>query len=174
MKKTKEERNAELIAKSKEIKEKHTSFWHEFKQFISRGNVFDMAVGIVVGGAFTQIVNSLVNNILNPVVGLATNGIDFGSLKVVLKASEEGKNELSLSYGAFINSIINFLIVSLVIFCLLRSFNSLKKKADTKKALEKKKAEEEALKEIISTEEVKESSEIAILKEIRDLLKKDK
>jgi len=153
------------------MSENKKGFFEEFKEFISRGNVLDMAVGVVIGAAFTAIVNSLVTNIINPIVGLATGGIDFGALKIVLKAATEDKPELAITYGVFINAIVNFLIISLVIFCIIRAFNQLRAKAD-----EKKKAEEAALQAKLAEEEAKipakEEESIILLKEIRDLLKK--
>jgi len=98
------------------------TFMKEFKTFISRGNVMDMAVGIIVGGAFTAIVTSLVDDVIMPVISLLTGGIDFSSLCVVLG---EGENAATLNYGAFIASIINFLLIALVIFCLVRALNKL-------------------------------------------------
>lgn len=160
---------------SKKEKGNKPGFWKEFKDFIARGNVMDMAVGIVVGAAFTAVVNSLVTNIINPIVGLATGGIDFGQLKIVLKAAVGDKPELAITYGVFINAIINFLIVALVIFCLIRSFNKMKAKATAKELEAKKKAEEEALLKAKKEAELnppQEDPQIVLLKEIRDELKK--
>lgn len=99
----------------------------EFKAFVMRGNVVDMAVGIVVGAAFTGIVKSLVDDIINPVIGLATGGIDFSNKFVVLKgtaattlAAAKKAGDVTLNYGLFINTLINFLIIALVIFWVVR------------------------------------------------------
>ncbi len=153
----------------KSKKDRCKSFWSEFKTFIARGNVLDMAVGIVIGGAFTAIVNALVTNILNPIIGLATDGIDFGKLKLVLKVATEDKADLAVTYGVFINAVVNFIIVSLVVFCLVKSFNKLKSKAERRKLEE---AQKIAKDEVKSATEAKpaENEEIALLKEIRDLL----
>lgn len=103
------------------------SFLKEFKEFISRGNVMDMAVGVIIGGAFTAIVNSLVNDIVMPVLSLITGGLDFTSLCIVLKEGEDGA---TLNYGAFISAIINFLLIAIVIFCIIKSINKVAKKKE--------------------------------------------
>lgn len=103
------------------------TFFEEFKKFISRGNVMDMAVGVVVGGAFTSIVNSLVGDIIMPLIGLLTGGMDFSSLCIVLGTGEE---PATLNYGNFISSVIDFLLISLVIFCVIKSLNKLHAKKD--------------------------------------------
>lgn len=100
-------------------------FMSEFKAFISRGNVMDMAVGIIIGGAFTAIVNSLVNDIINPLLGLF-GGMNFDQLSIPLKG------EAALNYGSFITSILNFLIMALVIFCIVKAMNAAAKKFEKK------------------------------------------
>ncbi|MEY8426536.1 large conductance mechanosensitive channel protein MscL [Lachnospiraceae bacterium 46-15] len=92
-------------------------FWKEFKTFISRGNVMDMAVGIIIGGAFTGIVSSLVEDIISPVLGLF-GGLNFDKLSVTLMG------EVTLNYGKFITAIINFLIMALVIFSIIKAMNA--------------------------------------------------
>lgn len=106
-------------------------FMKEFKEFISRGNVMDMAVGIIIGGAFTAIVTSLVNDIVSPLLGLLTGGIDFSSLNIPLG---EGEEAAVLAYGSFIAAIINFLLVALVIFLLVKGMNKLAKKKEEEPA----------------------------------------
>lgn len=101
------------------------AFMKEFKAFIARGNVMDMAVGIIIGGAFTAIVNSLVDDILMPLLSLLTNGFDFTSLCIVLG---EGEGAATFNYGAFIAAIINFLLIALVIFILIKALNKLSRK----------------------------------------------
>lgn len=96
------------------------AFIKEFKEFISRGNVMDMAVGIIIGGAFTAIVNSLVNDILMPLLSILTGGMDFSSLSIVLGV---GENAATLNYGLFIGAVINFLLIALVIFWLIKAIN---------------------------------------------------
>ena len=92
----------------------------EFKEFISRGNVMDMAVGVIIGGAFTAIVNSLVNDMLMPLLSLLTGGFDFSGLCIALG---EGENAATINYGSFISAIINFLLIALVIFLIIKAIN---------------------------------------------------
>ena len=110
------------------------SFKQEFKEFVLRGNVMDMAVGIIIGGAFGKIVSSLVDDILMPIVGLFTGGINFTELKYVIKpaeinaAGEEIFAATTLNYGLFIQNVVDFLIIALVIFMMIRAINSLRRK----------------------------------------------
>ena len=104
-------------------------FMKEFREFISRGNVLDMAVGVIIGGAFTAIVNSLVGDIMMPLLSLLTGGFDFTSLSISLG---EGEGAAALNYGAFIEAIINFLLIALVIFLLVKGMNRLKKENEKK------------------------------------------
>ncbi|MBO4904751.1 MAG: large conductance mechanosensitive channel protein MscL [Lachnospiraceae bacterium] len=106
------------------------NFWKEFKEFISRGSVMDMAVGIIIGGAFTAIVNSLVNDIVMPILSLLTGGYDFTKLCVTFG---EGEEAAVFNYGLFISSVINFLLIALVIFCIIKSINKMKDKFDRDK-----------------------------------------
>lgn len=103
------------------------AFMKEFKEFISKGNVMDMAVGIIIGGAFTAIVTSLVDDVIMPIISLLTGGFDFSALCIVLG---EGEGAATLNYGAFIAAVINFLIIAVVIFCLIKSINKFKKKQE--------------------------------------------
>ena len=105
------------------------TFWKEFKTFISRGSVMDMAVGIIIGGAFTAIVNSLVNDLVMPLLSLLTGGFDFTKLSVVLGS---GEGAATLNYGLFISAVINFLLIAFVIFCLIKSINKMKDKIQKK------------------------------------------
>ena len=136
-------------------------FITEFKDFISKGNVMDMAVGMIVGAAFTAIVTSLVNNILMPALGMITGQIDFSDLKIILQAAvkdEAGEiitPEVAIGYGAFINSIISFLLIALSVFILIKVIGSFKRKK----------------KEEPKEEEPKPDPQIELLTEIRDLLK---
>ncbi len=125
----------------------------EFKTFIARGNVMDMAVGVIMGSAFTKIVNSLVSDILTPIIGLATGKVDLSNLKIDIN------EQLIIPYGQFLQSIIDFLIVAAVVFFVIKGMNTLKAK------LEKQKDEE------AEEEEVTPSNEELLLTEIRDLLK---
>ncbi len=95
--------------------------WKEFKAFISRGNVIDMAVGIIIGGAFTAIVTSLVNDILMPLIGVVIGGVDFTSLAVTVGDS-------SVTYGNFLQAILNFLLIALALFFLIKGINALHRK----------------------------------------------
>ena len=120
-----------------------SKFVGEFKEFIMRGNVVDMAVGIIIGAAFGSIVSSLVRDIIMPPIGLALNGIDFNNLYVVIKqpttagnystpAAVQAAGGVTINYGMFINYVISFLIVALVIFLLIRSMNKLRRPAVVK------------------------------------------
>ena len=132
----------------------------EFKAFITRGNVMDMAVGIIIGGAFTAIVQSLVNDLLMPVIGALFGGIDFSTLKYVIRAADEsaGIEEAAIKYGSFIQAIVNFLLIAIVIFLLVRGLNKLRRK------------KEEPAPEPAPDPEP--SEEVKLLTEIRDALKK--
>ena len=101
------------------------NFFNEFKKFISRGNVMDMAVGVIIGGAFPAIVNSLVNDIFMPVLSLITGGFDIAGMSVSFGA---GDNAATLNYGAFLSAVINFLLIALVIFCIIKAMNTAKDK----------------------------------------------
>lgn len=105
------------------------SIGSEFKEFIARGNVIDLAVGVIIGGAFGKIVSSLVDQIIMPPVGLATGGIDFSQMKIVLKAANPAAKqaEVAIQYGAFLNTVIQFLIIGIVIFLLVKAINSLRR-----------------------------------------------
>lgn len=138
--------------KIEEKRKKVNNFFHEFKKFISRGNVLDLAVGVVVGSAFTKIVTSLVNDIITPFVGILIGGQDFSSLSLKI-------GDANIAYGSFIQNIIDFLIIAFCIFILIKFVN----KFFAKKEKEEKKVEQP-----------KKSDEVLLLEEIRDLLKKEK
>ena len=131
------------------------SMMSEFKQFAMRGNVVDMAVGIVIGGAFGKIVSSFVNDVLMPPIGMLMGGVDFKDLAVVLKAATEDVAAVTINYGAFIQTVLDFLIIAFAIFMVIKAMNNMKKK------------EEEA-----PAEPPKPSAEVELLTEIRDSLKK--
>ena len=130
----------------------------EFKEFITRGNVMDMAVGIIIGGAFTAIVTSLVNDLLMPIIGAIFGGIDFTSLKYVIRAADEaaGIEEAAIRYGSFIQAIVNFLLIAIVIFLLVKGLNKLRRKKE----------------EPAPEPDPEPSEEVKLLTEIRDALKK--
>ena len=127
----------------------------EFKEFISRGNVIDLAVGVVIGGAFTAIVTSLTNDILMPVISVITGKINIASL------AAEITEDLVIPYGMFLQAVINFLLTAIAVFVLVKAINSFKKKME---ALKKEEIKEEAAAKEPSAEE-------KLLTEIRDLLK---
>lgn len=109
-------------------------FIAEFKEFISRGNVMDMAVGVIIGGAFQAIINSLVSDVVMPVLSVITGGTDFSEWKITLvKAVSEDIPAVTLNYGNFINAIINFLLMALVIFTFVRTMNKVMNKMRPKK-----------------------------------------
>jgi large conductance mechanosensitive channel len=101
----------------------------EFKEFIMRGNVVDLAVGVIIGGAFGKIISSLVDQVIMPPIGLVTGGVDFSQLKIVLKAADAAakKPEVAIQYGAFINTCIQFLIIAFVIFLIVQAVNRLRR-----------------------------------------------
>lgn len=143
-------------------------FIEDFKAFALKGNIIDMAIGVVIGGAFGKIVTALVEKIINPVIGLLTNNISLSELKYVLveeivEAETVIQPELAIGYGAFIQTIIDFLIIALSIFVIMRVAMNAHKKLD---ALKKK--EEEAVAE---AEEEEKDTELSVLLEIRELLK---
>lgn len=138
-------------------------FLSDFKEFAMRGNVIDMAVGVIIGGAFGKIVTSLVNDIIMPAVGVATGGIDFKDMKYILREAdpeavdEAARQAVALNYGMFIQNIVDFLIIAFCIFVAIRFMQKFHKQ-------EEKKAEESA----------PPAPEVELLTEIRDLLKNDK
>ena len=155
-------------------------FFKEFKEFAMKGNVIDMAVGVVIGGAFGKIVTSLVNDIVLPPIGLAIGGVEFSELKAVLKPAKEAVvdadgvevekavEEVAIRYGNLIQVILEFIIIALCIFLVVRTINKIKAKAEAKKAAEEAKA---AAAEAAAAEEAAKPTEADLLVEIRDLLK---
>ena len=142
--------------KIKEANKKINKRASEFKEFITKGDVVDLAVGVIVGGAFGKIVTSLVNDILMPIIGVIIGGIDFTNLSVKIADAE-------IKYGSFIQQIVDFLIISLCVFEFVKIITRITKLADKEEKVE------EAVKEAV--EEVKEETELDVLKEIRELLK---
>lgn len=128
------------------------SIFKEFKQFAVGGNVVDMAVGIIIGAAFGKIVSSLVSDIIMPPIGVLIGGIDFSNLKFILKHSTETTSDITLNYGLFINTIIDFLIIAFCIFILIKQINKFKRKEEEKP--------------------IQPSEDILLLREIRDNTKK--
>ena len=147
-----------LKGELKELSKKNKGFWSEFKTFIARGNVMDLAVGVIVGTAFTNIVKSLTDNILMPIIGLVIGGFDF--TKLALNITVWGR-EVAINYGSFIQSTVDFLLTALCIFIIIKLMNKFFAKKEAEKKEEK------------PTEPVK-SDEVKLLEEIRDLLKENK
>ena len=127
----------------------------EFKSFAMRGNVVDMAVGIVIGGAFGKIVSSFVSDVLMPPIGLMMGGVDFTDLSIVLQAATEGVEAVTLNYGSFIQTVVDFIIIAFAIFMVIKTMNNMKKKEEEKPAAPPAP-----------------SAEVELLTEIRDSLKK--
>lgn len=127
----------------------------EFKQFALKGNVVDLAVGVIIGAAFGKIVSSLVDNIIMPPLGMLIGGVDFSDLKIVLAAAgADGKGEAAIGYGLFIQTVVNFLLVAWALFMVIKAMNKLQKK------------QVEAPAPVVTPEDV------LLLREIRDSLKK--
>ena len=131
-------------------------FFAEFREFAMRGNVLDMAVGVILGGAFGKITTSLVNDVFMPLIGLLIGGVDLGKLNIVLKAATETTESVTLGIGTFLSTIIDFVLVAFVIFLMVKTINRFHRKKE-----EEAPAEEEPAGP--TTEE--------LLTEIRDLLK---
>ena len=126
------------------------SFIQEFKKFAVRGNVLDMAVGVIIGGAFGKIVTSMVNDIIMPVIGIITGKIDVSSLKFTIPSSVAGAEPVIVKYGQFLQNIINFLIICVCVFFMVKVINKLMKKEEAVKPAPKPTPEEILLKEIKS------------------------
>lgn len=128
------------------------SILQEFKKFALRGNVIDMAVGIVIGAAFGKIINSLVADVIMPSIGAITGGVNFSKLAITIKTATETSEAIMIKYGMFINTIVSFIIIAFTIFIIIKQINKLEKKKE-----EKPKVIPE---------------DILLLREIRDSLKK--
>lgn len=134
------------MKKDNKILKKGNKTIKEFRQFISRGNVMDLAIGVIIGSAFGKIVTSVVNDILMPLIGIIIGGLDFTNLSIKIK-------DATINYGMFIQNVIDFLIVAICIFIFIKIVSKFTKKSEEK-------------------EEVKKDEQIILLEEIRDLLKK--
>ena len=132
------------------------SMMKEFREFAMRGNVVDMAVGIIIGGAFGKIVTSFVNDVRRPPIGMAIGGVDFSELAITLKQASEDVAAVTVSYGAFLQTVIDFIIIAFAIFMVVKAMNNLKKKEEAAPPAPPKPSAEETL-----------------LTEIRDLLKRE-
>ncbi|NGX42153.1 MAG: Large-conductance mechanosensitive channel [Chlamydiae bacterium] len=104
------------------------SFIKEFKEFALKGNAVDMAVGIIIGAAFGKIVNSLVNDVIMPPIGMLLGGVDFSDLSITLKNATGTKEAVTINYGLFLNTIINFTIIALTIFIVIKAINTIKRR----------------------------------------------
>lgn len=124
----------------------------EFKKFIEKGNVMDLAVGVIIGAAFGKIVSSLVTDIIMPPIGLLIGGIDFSKLAITLKQATETTEAITLNYGLFLNNVLDFFVIAITIFIIVKQINKLKKK-----------------KELALGEP---TEEVLLLREIRDALNK--
>ncbi|MCW9717392.1 large-conductance mechanosensitive channel protein MscL [Avibacterium sp. 21-599] len=131
------------------------SFMKEFREFAMRGNVVDMAVGVVIGGAFGKIVSSFVGDVIMPVLGLFTGGVDFKDLHLVLKEAVGDVPAVTLNYGAFIQNVVDFVIIAFAIFLVIKGINKMKKPVEEAPAAPAEPSNEEKL-----------------LTQIRDLLEK--
>ena len=131
------------------------SMMKEFRDFAMRGNVVDMAVGIVIGAAFGKIITAFVNGVLMPPIGLLVGGVDFSELSMILQEASGEVAAVTLNYGAFIQTVVDFIIIAFAIFMVVKAMNKMKKKEEAKPAAPPKPSAEENL-----------------LTEIRDLLKK--
>ncbi len=141
------------------MREKGKKFLTEFKEFALKGNVLDLAIGVIIGGAFNKIVSSLVNDIIMPPIGAITGGVDFKDLSYILKPAVGEVEAVTLNYGAFIQNVVDFVIIALSIFVFIKVIAKLNRK---------KEVEEEVV-----AEEPKLTVEQELLTEIRDLLKKN-
>jgi large conductance mechanosensitive channel len=125
----------------------------EFKKFALKGNVADMAIGIIIGAAFGKIVSSLVKDVIMPPIGLMLGGVDFAAMSITLKEATETTEAITIGYGLFINTVVDFLIIAFVLFVVVKQMNRLKKKEEEKK-------------------EASPPEDTLLLREIRDALKK--
>ena len=148
----------EVNIDKEEVKKKGKKTFGEFKAFIAKGNIIDMAVGVIMGSAFGKIVSSLVDNILMPIIGMIIGGIDFTGLSVTVK-------DATITYGVFIQNVIDFLIIAICIFIMVKSLEKVNKK------IEEEVKHEDAETEGEKVEETKKDENTLLLEEIRDLLK---
>ncbi|MFA7168072.1 MAG: large-conductance mechanosensitive channel protein MscL [Sphaerochaetaceae bacterium] len=142
---------------------KKSGFLTEFKKFISKGNVMDMAIGVIMGAAFTAIINSMVKDILMPIISLVVGRINFIDLKWIIKPATETTAETAISYGNFIQAAINFLLIALCMFILMKQFNKIRETTETKKKTE----------EVAKTAPAPDPN-TELLTEIRNLLKENR
>ncbi|MBR0231629.1 MAG: large conductance mechanosensitive channel protein MscL [Clostridia bacterium] len=150
-------------------KEKKKGFFGEFKEFIMRGNVLDMAVGVIIATAFGAITSTLINNVLMPLIGYIFGGVDLAKLNITLKAAElaedgtVAKEAVVIGIGTFIAAIINFIIVALIVFCIVKAFNRVRN-------MKKKEEEEAPAEEPAPAEPTVEEKTLETLNQIKELL----
>ncbi|WP_251158541.1 large-conductance mechanosensitive channel protein MscL [Caniella muris] len=150
-----------MAVNTDKVKEKSKGFIAEFKEFISRGSVIDLAVGMIIGSAFTAIVKSLVDDIVMPVIGIIIGGINFSDIKTVIVPASGNVAEVAIMWGNFISAVINFLLIALVVFMAVKLINT------AHNAMVKKNAEE--LEEEVAPEDPA-TVQVKLLEEIRDAL----
>lgn len=143
------------------VTEKSVSFLKEFRDFAMRGNILDMAIGVVIGGAFGKIVSSLVADIIMPLIGMICGKVDFKTLSYVLQEKTETSDAVVLSYGVFIQNILDFIIIAFAIFLSIKMINRLKKAIETEDKQE-------------AAAPAEPPADVKLLTEIRDLLKEQK
>ena len=138
-------------------------FWSEFRKFIARGNVLDLSVGVIIGGAFSTITSSVTSDLIMPIVSIFLGGVDFSAMKVTLPNlfGVVSDTPNTLNYGNFLNAVINFLIMALVVFCIVKAFNRLRRKKEAEATAAPPAPPEP-------------SNEEKLLMEIRDLLKESR
>ena len=141
-------------------------FFEEFKTFITKGNVMDMAIGVIIGGAFAAITGSLVSDVITPILAVLFKSPNTDALNITLRAASEGSAAVVLGLGTFVGTVINFLVIALVLFSVIKAMN---KASEVAEKLAKKQKEEEA-----AAAPAEPSAEEKLLTEIRDLLKEQK
>lgn len=133
------------------------SMMQEFKEFAMKGNVVDLAVGVIIGAAFGKIVSALVEKVIMPPLGLVIGGVDFSQLKIILNAAgADGKGEVAIGYGAFVQSLVDFVIIAACLFLVIKAINRLKRPPPS----------------VAPSAPPAEPADVALLREIRDLLRK--
>ena len=163
------------MGKMKKGEEKVKGFLKSFRDFAMKGNVFDMAIGIIIGGAFTKIVSSLVADVLTPIIATVTGQTNFSDLKLVLKEGVGDAAPITINYGVFIQAVIDFLIIAFTIFMVVKAIEKIRAKLEAESIAEKQakeeaeKAKEEEAKALIEKEKEEEK---AIRRETLDLLRK--
>ena len=152
----------------KKLRKNIKKFFAEFRDFAMKGSVIDMAIGIVIGGSFKQIISSLVNDIIMPLISILTSGVDYSHAKFVLKPAIGDTPEIAINYGNFITTIVDFIIIALSIFVAIKWINKLQKLALAKALKEKEEAKKSQ-----KTKEKIQDTELSLLKDIKKLLEEN-